>query len=252
MSERRGRLTSKLLAVALLVGVGWVALKLGDPATLPVRAVKFDGDLMRVDRHQLQRNLAPLASTGLLLVDVGALRTMVEAAPWVDRAYVRRVWPDSVQITVIEQQPLARWDETRLVNTRGELFAPAAVDLPAEMPWLRGPEGQAVVLVDQYRLLDPLLQRVGQRIVRLELDSRRAWTLELANGMQIELGRHAVRERLQRLVGLLDHWSEDELSRIARVDLRYTNGFAIRWKTQGGSATPARVGVRTSRPERNS
>ncbi|HEY5790206.1 MAG TPA: cell division protein FtsQ/DivIB, partial [Gammaproteobacteria bacterium] len=183
---------------------------------------------------RLQQQVAPLATTGLLLVDVGQVRAAVEAMPWVERAYVRRLWPDQLLLTVIEQVPLARWDAGHLVNRHGDLFAVATAEQPAGLPELVGPAGQSRRLAEQYRLLDGLLGRAQQRVTRLELDPRRAWRLTLASGLEVELGRSEVRQRLQRLVGLLLGWPAERLATVARIDLRYSNGFAVRWHAGGG------------------
>jgi len=237
-----GRRASRLLLLglllpALVVGLGWLGWLVADPSYWPIRAVRIDGDLQRVDRERLQQAVAPLATTGLLLVDVGRVREAAEAMPWVERAYVRRLWPDRLLVTVVEQVAVARWDAARLVNRHGELFAVSADEQPAGLTELRGPEGQALRMVEQQRLLDGLLARAGQRIRRLELDPRRAWRLTLESGLEIELGRTAVRERLQRLLGMLLGWPSERLVDVARIDLRYTNGFAVRWR--GADAGPS-------------
>ena len=42
--------------------------------------------------------------------------------PWVDAVSVQRAWPRGLHVLVIEQVAAARWGETGLLNTRGELF----------------------------------------------------------------------------------------------------------------------------------
>ncbi|MGH8034946.1 MAG: cell division protein FtsQ/DivIB, partial [Lysobacterales bacterium] len=61
------------------------------------------------------------------------------------------------------------------------------------------------------------------------LDARGAWSLRLNKGTRINLGRDQATERLARL---MNSWStllyEHELPPV-RVDLRYSNGFAVDW-----------------------
>jgi len=218
-----------LLLPALIAGLGWLGLQALDPERWPIRAVRIEGDLERVDHKRLQEAVVPLATTGLLLVDVDGVRAAVERMPWVERAYVRRLWPDRLLLTVVEQQAVARWADGQLVNRRGELFAVAADAQPEGLPELHGPAGQARRLLEQYRLLDGLLTRAGQQVIRLELDPRRAWRLTLASGLEVELGRREIRTRLERLIGLLLGWDGEQLAAAERIDLRYANGFAVRW-----------------------
>jgi len=234
-----------LLLPALIAGLGWLGLQALDPEQWPIRAVRIEGDLERVDRARLQEVVAPLATTGLLLVDVDAVRHALEELPWIERAYVRRLWPDRLLLTVVEQQPVARWADGRLVNRSGELFSVADGERPQGLPELAGPEGQARRLLEQYRLLDGLLARAGQPVARLELDPRRAWHLTLANGLQVELGRHEIRTRLERLLGLLLGWDTTQLASAQRIDLRYANGLAVRWSPAGDGGT-AEIAPRTT------
>lgn len=236
-----------LLLPALIAGLGWLGLQAMDPERWPIRAVRIEGDLQRVDRDRLQEVVAPLATTGLLLVDVDRVRAAVERMPWVERAYVRRLWPDRLLLTVVEQQPVARWADGQLINGRGELFAVAAGEQPEGLPELHGPDGQAPRLLEQYRLLDSLLARAGQQVARLELDPRRAWHLTLVGGLEVELGRHDIRTRLGRLLGLLLGWESERLASAERIDLRYTNGLAVRWQAPA-TAAPAAAAAGAPRP----
>ncbi len=232
-----------LLLPTLVAGIGWLGVQALDPEHWPIRAVRIEGDLERVDRLHLQETVAPLATTGLLLVDVDAVRGAVERLPWVERAYVRRLWPDRLLLTVVEQQAVARWADGRLVNRSGELFEVAAETVPGDLPTLDGPEGQSRRLLEQYRLLDGLLSRAGRQVARLQLDPRRAWHLTLAGGLEVELGRSEIRTRLQRLLGLLLGWDGARLATVERIDLRYANGLAVRWHAPESGGTTAEAAV---------
>ena len=54
--------------------------------------------------------------------DLDAIQRAVEALPWVDHARVQRHWPNGLHVQVSEQTAAARWGESGLLNTRGELF----------------------------------------------------------------------------------------------------------------------------------
>lgn len=195
----------------------------------PLRAVRFDGDLGHVREQDLQRVVSAELRGGLLLVDVARLRRAVEALPWVASASVRRVWPDALRITVTEQVPVARWNEAGLLNGDAEVFRPES--LPDELPLLGGPAGSEREVLTAYRWLSTRLAGIRQRVTAVTLDARRAWTLELAGGTSLVLGREDMEARVERLI---DTWSRlDMAGRKPRViDLRYPNGFAVRWQAQ--------------------
>jgi cell division protein FtsQ len=68
------------------------------------------------------------------------------------------------------------------------------------------------------------------RAARLELDNRRAWHLQLAGGVQLELGRADAWKRLQRFVVAYPSVFAGRLAELQRVDLRYSNGFSVYWQ----------------------
>jgi cell division septal protein FtsQ len=53
--------------------------------------------------------------------------------------------------------------------------------------------------------------------------------MQFANGIEINLGREDFTERLQRFVDIYPRILASQSDKIAVVDLRYTNGFAVRW-----------------------
>jgi len=111
----------EVMLLLVLVGGGVVlgVMKLNDPKLLPLRVVRIEGELRHLQRLELEQAVADLSIGGFLTVDVGAIRDKAQALAWVDKLSVRRVWPDSLQIWVVEQVPLARWGGACHVKCKG-------------------------------------------------------------------------------------------------------------------------------------
>lgn len=225
------------VAVALFVaGLGWAAYRLTDPSLLPVQTVRVGGELVHVGRASLRETVAPFAAAGLLRVDLGEVRSALEVLPWVDRAEVRRAWPDALEISIQEQQPVARWGDKALVNHRGELFYPPVAQWPGGLPELSGPDGNAAEIASRFSELRNLMAPLGIELTALVQDERRSWRLRLGNGIDIRLGRRQTAERLLRFMRLYPRVLAARAGEIERVDLRYTNGFAVAWRKGADSA----------------
>ena len=67
-------------------------------------------------------------------------------------------------------------------------------------------------------------------MVRLQLNERRAWKFELENGLSIVLGRKDFESRVERFVNVVINNLGEKSSQAREIDMRYTNGFAVRWK----------------------
>jgi cell division protein FtsQ len=66
----------------------------------------------------------------------------------------------------------------------------------------------------------------------LHIDSRGALDVELINGLKIKLGRQDVERRIDRLVSIYEQQILPRREQIQRLDLRYSNGFAVSWKQE--------------------
>lgn len=223
-------IAAALVAAAVLAALWLLAGRLADPDTLPIRKIRVEGALAHLDEGMLRRAIAGKVQGGFFSVDVERVRQAVEALPWVRRAAVRRIWPDTLQIRVSEQQALAAWGRDALVNVQGEVFRPAADARPQGLPRLVGPAGQARIVSEYYRVFSDTLAPAGLAIAELKMDERHAFRLRLRNGIALVLGREQVEERLDRFVRVWRKALAAEAARIARVDLRYGSGLAVQWK----------------------
>jgi cell division protein FtsQ len=204
----------------------------------PVRVISMDGSFQRVSPGQIEKAVAPFAHAGFMSADLDGIQNAVEALPWVEHARIQRHWPNSLHVTVIEQTAAARWGESGLLNTRGELFVRSATHVPAELPRLSGPDGTESQVAQRYLAVQGRMLEAGMRIAALRLDARGAWEMDLDSGVTVRLGRREVDERIDRFIHTASQVISHRLNEITYVDMRYSNGFAIGWRNP---AVPASV-----------
>ena len=84
----------------------------------------------------------------------------------------------------------------------------------------------------QFHRLQRRFEAVDERLVSLSVDSRGAFDLELINGLQIKLGRDDIDHKIDRLAKIYLQQILPRRERIDRLDLRYSNGFAVAWKKE--------------------
>lgn len=222
---------AKLLFLAVLIGGGaWGTQQLLDPQQFPLRTVRIESQLQHVAQATIRDAVSPHVDAGFLGVDVDAVRDGLEALPWIEHATVRRAWPDKLVIRVTEQRPLARWGKEALLNIRGEVFEPQIDERFGSLPLLRGPLDTNRMVAEQYVAMQEMLKPLGLTITHMSLNQRRAMSLRLDNGLQLGLGRQDTDLRLLRFVQVYPQVLEPRLKAIDSIDLRYTNGFAVRWR----------------------
>ncbi len=216
-----------LILLATIGAIAWAASELSDPTALPIRRVQIEGEFKHLDPAHLQEVVVGVVDAGFFRVDVARVRERLLDEPWIREATIRRVWPESLHVSIVEQTPVARWGEQALLNERGDIFAPPREALPAGLVRLDGPLGAEVEVLDTYRRMRERLASVNLDIVALELSARHAWRLELAGGKEVAFGRRDVETRLERFLAAWRQGLGDVWTRVGRVDLRYTNGFAV-------------------------
>ncbi len=224
-----GGLRPMLGVLALMVGLGVMAWGLVVSFDRPIGKVEVGGQFQRVAPLQIEEVVAPFRGSGFLSIDLDALRAALETIPWVDRARVERKWPNGVRVFITEHVAAARWGESGLMNTRGELFLDDAKHLPPELPQLVGPVGTEQQVAKLYLETYPRLLGVGMQLSRVELDARGAWQLTLGNGVTVRLGRQDVPSRLERFISVASPVVAARGAEVSYVDLRYSNGFSVGW-----------------------
>lgn len=216
-----------------VLALGWLLMFALDR---PVRRVVVEGAFQRVSPPEVESAVAEVVQGGLASVDLRQVRRRIERIDWVDTAVVQRRWPDAIRVTIVEQVAAARWNDTGLLNARGELFIRNARYVPPELPLLEGPDGSEGAVAQLYLDAQGRLLEAGLRLTGVRLDERGAWELRLANGVQVRLGRLAVTDRLERFIALASPLVAKRLAEIMYVDMRYTNGFSVGWNARSALA----------------
>lgn len=209
------------LLMILYAGVFWVT----HAPVFPVKRIQITGHMKRVTPEQLRFIAEHELSGTFFTLDIDKTRAAFGKLPWVRDAQVRRRWPDTLDIEVDEHAALARWGENGLISVKGEWFDAASDE---NLPVLYGPAGSQKDMGQMLERLRHQLDVAGLVPARLWLSDRRAWRVELNNGIRLELGRGEVESRVTRFAS---YW-KDTLGalpyHIEYVDMRYPNGFAVR------------------------
>ena len=222
-----------LLVIPVALAVYWI-FSIG---TRPIEQITVNGeDLRHLSRQQLQQLITPQARRGFFGMDVDALRRSLRQIAWIRDAQVRRLWPNGLEVELQEHQPQARWRSGELLSARGQRFRPPPESIPDGLPWLDGPEGDQQRVLEQYRQFAEMLDTTGLGIYALTVDQRGSWKLILDNRLELLLGRERIVQRLWRLAQVYSDIIKPRENDIQRVDLRYSNGFALSWRSGTASA----------------
>jgi cell division protein FtsQ len=133
-------------------------------------------------------------------------------------------------VELTEHVPAAAWNAQAMLDVHGEVFP---VRPYAGMPRIYAPDAMALEVAHRYGEFARALAPMNLKIDSVQVSARHAWRLRLDNGLVVELGRERLSERMRRFVATYGQ-VEAKAGKLAYVDLRYPNGFAIR--LNGGAA----------------
>ena len=224
------RFLSWMLALAMvtlpLVAVlnGWIASE-----RWPIQRLRLTADYERVSAEQVRSAVAPQLGRGFFAVDLGEVRRAVAALPWVEQVEVRKRWPDLIEVSLREHHAYARWGTDRLLSDHGALFTAEGLEQLQGLPWLEGPDAQVAGVVAFHNAALRAFSGTGLGVAGVRLSARGSWSVTLGNGARVVIGRDDPQARLQRLVRVLPQLLAGEARGFERIDVRYTNGFAVHW-----------------------
>ncbi|MDN6179583.1 MAG: cell division protein FtsQ/DivIB [Halomonas subglaciescola] len=217
-----------LLLLMLLLGAGGRALWLW--LDTPIERVSVRGEWDYVSADYLRDQLAPLVRDARWLsVDLEAVRQAALGIGWLKEVRISREWPDALTFELIEQTPVARWNDDQLLNADGMPFVFAPLTPPVGLPDLAGPADSSQEVLAYYRELGKRTDALGLTLDQLRLEPRGAWRLQTGDGAWIMLGRRQHQARLKRLSASWQRELGQYAGAIRYIDLRYPNGVAVAW-----------------------
>ena len=224
--------TRLALLAALVVALGGAVLWLAQRPRFDFRRIEVAGDLRHVSRAALRGAIAGRLHGNFFTMRIAEARLAIETIPWVASASVRRVWPDRLVVTVVERRAVGVWSDGRVVSDAGQIFDvnPAEAELDGPQVEFSGPQSMASEAVDKLGRLGAVLQGMPAAIAAIDISERASWTVHTQAGQTLDLGRDdppgSVQARLAAIVANYPLVVAQLSGPPARIDARYSNGFA--------------------------
>jgi cell division protein FtsQ len=226
-----GRVPAVLLMLAPLLLIAAAYFWIQRPDNLTIKSVQVSGDLQHLNKESLEPIIAPYTATNLFLLEAKELETELEFNSWIYSASLTKLWPDKLRITIHEERPIAFWGEDSMLNEFGEIIDAELPEKSGQLPVLFSPQDNGRGMVENYLKVQRWTKDFPLKITEFSEDSRGSWQLKLDTGLTVNIGRVQQEKRLRRFIVGYQGELMDQINKVHTVDLRYTNGFAVKWKS---------------------
>ncbi|MCU7938692.1 MAG: FtsQ-type POTRA domain-containing protein [gamma proteobacterium symbiont of Bathyaustriella thionipta] len=244
------KVLTRLLLLIILMGLlssTWLFVSwLNKPGNFPFTKVELINQLGNQKSNELQNVTAKALNGGFFSLNVGELRAeLLTKLPWVKSVSVRKVWPNKLLLKIIEHKPVARWlsveannnlNDTQLLSQYGIVFNPVLTDKQkqqfAKMTLLTGTHSHAEDILKNCVNMIKKLKQLGLGVKQCGMNKRRSWMLKLFldNDLDLQLGKENIMQQLERFIDVFSGQLNQYLSSVESADLRYSNGFSVKWR----------------------
>lgn len=244
-------LTVITFILSLVISVNW----LNKPGNFPFKKVELINQLENQESNELQLIAAKALNGGFFSLNVDEFRAeLLDKLPWIKSVSVRKIWPDKLAVEITEYKPVVRWklvdntvqkktNDYQLLSQNGIAFKPKLTEKQKlkfnRMALFSGPELSEKKVLDKCFEINKNLKTLDLGIEHCGMNKRRTWRLVLlplattngANSIDIKLGKDNIIQKLERFIQIFSGKLKQYLNSVEYVDLRYSNGFSIKWNT---------------------
>lgn len=229
-----------MLLLVFVVGIAVTMWhRLTAPGALPLTHVSIKADANYIPRDTLTTLVKDNLHGGFFSLDIAGLREGLSTNPWVQSVGIRRVWPNTVTISIKEYKPVAQWGRDGVLATTGDILYPSSFSLQKDIPTIDAPLEVKDTILPIFSSLQKMLTPLSLNISKLDVSPRLAWTVTLSNGIVLSLCRGDIKSRFNEFVHLYPRLIGNNSQNVISASLCYPNGLAIRWKNAPPAVTSA-------------
>ena len=202
------------------------------PQAFVINELQIKGKFRYLDVADVDSVLRKQTLGNFFSVELNQLKKQVEALEWVESADIRRQWPNSLSVTVVEHKPAMRWGADKWVSTSGAIINLPIAVVSKKVVTLSGAESQSKQILLQAANWQEMFANDGLELRKAKLSSSQAWILnlyyaELDSEFDLLLGSDDLVERLARFKTLFTEKLMFSEYKLKRVDARYPDGLAV-------------------------
>ncbi|MDC0423236.1 cell division protein FtsQ/DivIB [Methylophilaceae bacterium] len=218
------KITLIIYAFIFLLSI-FVALQLLARADLPIRQISIIGEYQHIDKEQVDLIANEYIEGNFFSINLDQTRQAFKKLAWIREIAIRKKFPDTLEVTIEEHKPIARWGRIGLVNNYGEIFNAASQD---ELPLFIGYENFVKEMTLKFMEMNKILSKELMQVGTITLSERLSWEITTNNQVRVILGKDNIIKKLNLFTNNYQNILAELKNRIEYVDLRYKDGFSVK------------------------
>ena len=143
------------MMIGLLMSGGYFALPwLKFTFDKPIAKIIIKGDLQALNEKAISDMVVIYENDTFLSIDLDVLVDRIEMNSWIAHARARRQWPDTLEVTLVEEKPIAYWGDKAMLNAKGRVFEHQGLLVERDLPRLWSELGSPAEIMSHYQIFE--------------------------------------------------------------------------------------------------
>ena len=189
----------------------------------PIEEVEITSTISNYDTEKINDIVVSIYGQDLLSVDLSDIKRNIRSDDWIRDVEIKKSFPDTLEIILIPQQPLAIYN-SKIMMMDGTVIG--ASSLPLDLPIIVDHTNDSLNSMNIMIVTDKLLKKIDLDIKKVEIHDSLIKVLTSTNILISDRVNYEV--NLNRLVITFKDLKKLFKREIKSIDMRYSNGFAIK------------------------
>ena len=222
-----------ILSIAILIGI-YLNIKNIDDRNIyfPIKNISIESIIININKDDVfEKSKNYLDSKSFFNFKINILKKEIEKVSWVKSADIRRVYPGEIKIYIEEHIPIAIWNNESYMNNIGDIFF--INDIKKNLPILISNQSGNKIMFEYFSLLLKYIsdENFDIKIKKIEENDIRSLSAYLSSGIIVKFGSKDIRGKIHTFIKVYKTLNTSDLEKIRYIDMRYSNGFSIGWKS---------------------
>ncbi len=190
----------------------------------PVKEISIITSDKKYNANKLNKYLDSLYGKDLLLISIDTIQKNIISDDWISDAEVIKSFPSEITIRIIQHEPMALYND-QIISKAGILVNSSTIS-SKNLPIIIDKDKELMLAYDIYSLSLINLKKIDLVIKKIEIHHS---LIKIYTTSTVLISdRTNFEKNLLRLVSLFEDLNNAYGKNITSIDMRYSNGFAIK------------------------